>query len=154
MMLLRGNCTVETKVALSYAFVPMFFITDKLIWVIDNKPDPYQEPSTEQPRYPNSVSHLILKYGLPEVTKRSHPILQNCHLSHLSHLSMCLYRVGLLPGLRSALLYLSFKTRKKSSWLVCRILILLRVSPYSHRGVRTTAALCRWWLLYGHSHQQ
>lgn len=51
MMLLRGNCTVEAKVALPYALVPIFFITDKLIQYIDNNQDPYQEPSTEQPTY-------------------------------------------------------------------------------------------------------
>lgn len=110
-----GNCTVETKLTLSYVFVPIVFITDKLIWDIDNKQDPYQDLILNSPDT-NSVSHLILKYGLPDRLPAGaiqYSII--CHLSHLSHLSLHLYRVQLSPGLRSASL---FKTWKKSSWLV------------------------------------
>lgn len=103
-MLLRGNCTVETKVALSYIFVPVAFTRDKLIKVIDNKQDPYQEPSSEQPScqchasYENYVGYQqepIDMAQLPSIT------------------SICVYIwVGFSPVLESALLQLSFKTWK------------------------------------------
>lgn len=124
-MLLRGNCAVETKVALSYIFVPVAFIKDKLIKVIDNKQDPYQEPSCEQPScqrhasYENYVGYQQEPFNtaqLPSIT------------------FICVYIwVGFSPVLRSALLQLSFKTWKNPLDFLSRM--MLGVSPYNHRGI-------------------
>lgn len=82
---------------LSHAFSPKVFVTNwyeiLTIWRIHIRNLEFNDPDT------NTLSHLILVYGLPEVTNRNHLVFHNCQLPHLPRLSF--YRMRLSSYLRS-----------------------------------------------------
>lgn len=76
---------------------------------------------------------------------------------HIYPVYLCVY-IGWDCHQVSDLLYLIFHLKHGKNpfdlYFLCRILILLRVSPYNHRGVWAKAILCCRQPLYSHSHQQ